>query len=507
MTLYELPPPPSALIEALRGIGYSLEDAVADIIDNSIAAGASNIHVRNHWNDDHPWLAIIDDGCGMEYDKLVSSMQLGCINPLAIRDVNDLGRFGMGLKTASLSQCRRLLVISKCKDKINGCVWDIDQISKAGSWQLEILEECDVANHKLVHDYLENSISGTIVLWETLDRMKEGEIFGEKEFNRKICEVYRQIGLCFHRFLSPMQGIDIQKKKIIITGNGTPIDADCPFHKDSQELEREFLCNRKIVVRPYILPRYSKIPQAEFSKYGGEEGYLNNQGFYVYRNRRLIVKGDWFRLVKKKELTKLCRVMIDILTNEQDHSWKIDIKKSHVFPPENIRRELVKIIDKILITGKCTLNPNKRKSRKPKPQATFWVRKPCSERISYEINRDHPLFQQINNEIDDQNRNRLNQFFSLLEKFFPQDQYYHDFADKPELLHTEEDSGKEARKTLQSAMENILGFMPDIQLEGLMTIEPFNRSSELTEQLWKEMETADGLRVNGQGGRCNCEPD
>ena len=108
-------PNPSALLESMREIGYSTESAIADLIDNSITANSRNINIRFSWDNGNPWISIIDDGNGMDMDELLTAMQIGSINPLDQRDPDDLGRFGLGLKTASLSQSRRFTVMSKRK--------------------------------------------------------------------------------------------------------------------------------------------------------------------------------------------------------------------------------------------------------------------------------------------------------------------------------------------------------------------------------------------------------
>jgi len=122
----DLRPDPASLIESMRDIGYSMETAVADLIDNSITAGASNIDIRFSWNDGDPWLAIVDDGYGMDSDELTNAMRLGSKNPLEERDKEDLGRYGLGLKTASFSQCRKLTVISKVGESIEGREWNLN---------------------------------------------------------------------------------------------------------------------------------------------------------------------------------------------------------------------------------------------------------------------------------------------------------------------------------------------------------------------------------------------
>jgi hypothetical protein len=137
---------------SLRDIGYSIRDAIADILDNSITAGAKRIWVDCHWNGGSPWLAITDDGCGMDFDALVSAMRFGSTSPLAPRKATDLGRFGLGLKTASLSQCRHLIVASKVKGDLCACEWDLAALAQAKSagWLLGVLTDSDINKHPML---------------------------------------------------------------------------------------------------------------------------------------------------------------------------------------------------------------------------------------------------------------------------------------------------------------------------------------------------------------------
>ena len=135
MKTMDMPPYAPTLIESTRAIGYSLEAAVADIIDNSIAAGARNVDLF-FFPIDGAYIAVLDDGAGMNTDELNSAMQYGSKNPNVERDANDLGRFGLGLKTASLSQCRCLSVITKQGERIEGRRWDLDHVAQAESWSL-----------------------------------------------------------------------------------------------------------------------------------------------------------------------------------------------------------------------------------------------------------------------------------------------------------------------------------------------------------------------------------
>ncbi|MEO5334388.1 MAG: ATP-binding protein, partial [Magnetococcus sp. YQC-5] len=125
-----VPPPASALVESLRGVGYSMPTAIADLIDNSISAGASTVHIRSLWVGRNSVITLLDDGQGMDGDELTNAMRLGWCSPLVDRPATDLGRFGLGLKTASFSQCRRLTVASKKDGALSIRRWDLDHISR-----------------------------------------------------------------------------------------------------------------------------------------------------------------------------------------------------------------------------------------------------------------------------------------------------------------------------------------------------------------------------------------
>src|SRR5690242_7095982 len=157
-----VPPSPTSLIEALRDIGYSIQTAIADIIDNSITANASNIQIRFAWNSGDSWLAIIDNGAGMTKDELINAIRLGSANPLRKRAGNDLGRFGLGMKTASFSQCRQLTVLSKKTKEVSCCEWDLDAISQSSEagWMLSDLDLDAIRKHKVVNTLYQEHLSG-----------------------------------------------------------------------------------------------------------------------------------------------------------------------------------------------------------------------------------------------------------------------------------------------------------------------------------------------------------
>lgn len=237
MRTIELPPYAPTLIESTRAIGYSLEAAVADIIDNSIAASAKNVDIF-FFPVDGAYIAILDNGNGMGTEELNAAMQYGSKNPIDARDAKDLGRFGLGLKTASLSQCRCLTVVAKQGDRIEGRQWDIDHVAETGSWSLIVLEAGELDSIPNIDD-LRAYESGTLVVWQKLDRLKAGEINFEQALGRKIDGVREHLSLVFHRYLSGEKGIT----KLKISINGEKVSASDPFleAKSVQAMDDETL--------------------------------------------------------------------------------------------------------------------------------------------------------------------------------------------------------------------------------------------------------------------------
>lgn len=171
MRYKDLPPFAPILMESTRAIGYSIESAIADVIDNSIAAKASKIDI-DFFPLDGAYISILDNGKGMDENELVKAMQYGSRNPLDKRSSLDLGRYGLGMKTASLSQCRVLTVISKQNDIVVGAQWNLNHVNEAQSWSLIILDEQEIKsknNWEKLADYRH----GTLVIWEETDSLLE----------------------------------------------------------------------------------------------------------------------------------------------------------------------------------------------------------------------------------------------------------------------------------------------------------------------------------------------
>lgn len=195
-------PEPESLLQSTRSFGYSVETAIADLIDNSITANATKIKISFGIDRYSSFVRIEDNGKGMNEKELLNAMKVGSFNPLDDRHENDLGRFGLGLKTASFSQCRRLTVKTRNKSG-KGFIrcWDLDIVKEKKDWVL--LRNCvDKVSEKNLGEFSEGG-SGTIVLWEKLDRLMESrELKSDKEhFYRKFDNVRKHLGLTFHRLL------------------------------------------------------------------------------------------------------------------------------------------------------------------------------------------------------------------------------------------------------------------------------------------------------------------
>ena len=159
-----------SLVESLRSLGYSFSAAIADLLDNSISAKAQNIYITAEPGS-NPSMIICDDGCGMSKQELYEAMRYGSSNPLDERLPDDLGRFGLGLKSASLSQCRKLIVISKKDGEINGYSWDLDYIIESRAWMLKGYKETEIRNLPKI-TMLDEVEHGTYILLQEFDRIK-----------------------------------------------------------------------------------------------------------------------------------------------------------------------------------------------------------------------------------------------------------------------------------------------------------------------------------------------
>lgn len=423
-------PEPESLLQSARSFGYSIETAIADLIDNSITAGANEITITYGIDNFSSFVRIEDNGRGMTENELLNAMKIGSFNPLHSRQTEDLGRFGLGLKTASFSQCRRLTVKSR-KDPKNEYVrcWDLDFVTDKKDWVL-LKTYVDDKSAKNVGNFSLGS-SGTIVLWEKLDRLVESsENESSKEhFYRKFENVKRHIGLIFHRF--------IEENQISFKIQGNEVFSLNPFNISlkipSTELAEEHLSisGQSIIIQPYVLPHESKLTTNEKSQLQLMKGWTEHQGIYLYRNKRLISEGSWLDLgFRKKESQRLCRIAIDI-PNTLDKEWHIDVKKSSAKIPDTIRKRIKEIcfnsIDKAVKVYSHRGAYLKRKDEK-KEITYFWKAKQKNGKRFYEVNRQHPIYGLISQYLQEHSY-ILDDYIKLIGESLPINFIVTDFAD------------------------------------------------------------------------------
>lgn len=431
--IMEHPPSAASLSATLRDLGYSLETAVADLIDNSISAGADSIEIFCDLSGKMPSLVILDNGKGLTSKDLIDAMRHGAKNPKEKRDPSDLGRFGLGLKTASFSQCRLLTMVSRRNGMTSAATWDLDLIDRKDGWLLIVHDEEEIA----LLPYLSRMSScGTAVIWRELDRLGESES-GElrEEIVAEKLEVLRQhLSLVFHRFLAgEIKGFP----PLSISINGLhlrPFDPFCKKNRATQMLPEEVvrIGGEKISMQAYILPHHSRLSVREFELYRTTSDFISNQGVYVYRNGRLMVWGDWFRLVPKGEATKLARVQIDF-TNALDEHWTIDIKKSRARPPVQVRDRLRQIIN--TITGRSILvHRGRGVLLHQEEKSPIWNRYSDREHIRFTLNSSHPLITDLRSTLNPEQIGKLQVLIESVSASLPLEMIYSDFSTSPKEM-------------------------------------------------------------------------
>lgn len=453
------PPSAASLSASMRDLGYSLETAVADLIDNSISAKADRIDIICAVSGEVPMVAILDNGKGMTEVELLAAMRHGTDNPKRRRLPKDLGRFGLGLKTATFSQCRSLTVVSISGTSICGAEWNLDRIDAADDWILSVLDKNDI--QALPHvDRLGKH--GTAVLWRELDRMLEDEVGDRREeiVNEKLEVVGRHLALVFHRFLSgEVKGYP----RITLAINGRPIAAFDPFCRKNpatQVLPEEIvrIGDAEVRLQPYVLPHHSRLSALEYEYYQDRSDFISNQGGYIYRNGRLMAWGDWFRLVPKGETTKLARVQIDF-PNSLDEVWTIDIKKSRARPPHAVRERLRQIIDGIA-SRSMLVHRGRGQKLFQETQVPFWERYADREGIRFSINGQHPIIVALAERLSSENAGLLCTLLDSVAASLPVEMIYSDYSTQPREINQRSVDESLALERLRSLRKVLYGDGP-----------------------------------------------
>ncbi|MDP2875392.1 MAG: ATP-binding protein [Holophaga sp.] len=478
------------MIESLRGLGYSAPTAIADLIDNSISAGAGRVDLLFHWEGSHSHIRILDDGDGMNDPELDKAMRLGERSPKDSRASGDLGRFGLGMKTASFSQCRRLTVASK-KDGTTSCLrWDLDVLARSEDNGWHLLEGPHPGSSHLL-EVLGNS-AGTLVVWEEMDRIVAPG-FMEQDFLDLMDRVEQHLAMVFHRYLegtSPKLGLTI---------NGRPIAPWDPFlarhpATSSSPVERIPTASGIVEAQWHVLPHKDKLDPRTHESSGGRDGWTAQQGFYVYRNERLLLAGSWLGLGQgrpwsKEEAYRLARIRVDI-PNTADEDWRIDIRKSVARPPVAIRMRLTRLAEDAREHARRVF-AHRGQTGRGRQQSVIqaWRVDRSDYGIRYRIDESHPAIKGVMDEAGPL-LPALKAMLRVIEETVPVQRIWLDTTEAHETPRTgfSGEPAGEIAAVLGAVFRNLVerrGYQPEEARERLIKTEPFNNFPELVRALGK----------------------
>ncbi|MFI3297378.1 MAG: ATP-binding protein [bacterium] len=476
-------PAPASMIETFRAIGYSLETAVADIIDNSISANSKNIWLNSIWRGEDSIITIHDDGNGMNSEELIEALRPGTKHPLDDRNEGDLGRFGLGLKTASFSQCRMLSVISKREGYAPVYYsWDLDYVNESRQWELlrYIPEEFE--------HFFDDKNYGTLVVWSKIDRLLPVGTTSSDEnamakFTESMERVKNHIAMTFHRFIEDKQVKLYSWERLIKPWN--PFLASEP----ATQVHPEDYISNGATMRGYILPHKSRISEDVYKYAEGQNGWGAQQGFYVYRGRRLLLSGDWLGLFRKEEHYKLARIQID-LSNNLDTEWQIDIKKSTARPPLSCKDQLKSYAMRVRSQA-CEAFRHRGRIIKQRSGQTFqplWLDKKKGNKWSFTVNRDHAIIQEYKDLAQTEPEKAIEMLLRFVEETIPTKTIFIKESEQGDSQTKPFEGGDNYKELIVPAKliyknQLIQGKTVEQAKAFLMNLDPFNNYPELIETL------------------------
>ncbi|OYW34831.1 MAG: ATP-binding protein [Rhizobiales bacterium 12-66-7] len=488
------PPHAGSMFESLRGLGYAPATAIADLIDNSLSANSSKIDVQLEWAGPESWVRIVDDGGGMDDAALEAGMRLGARDPRAERAPSDLGRFGLGLKTASFSQARRLTVASRRNGGPTVCLrWDLDLIGQEPGAEWPLFEGPAPGSEHLLAP-LDKMEHGTVVLWERLDRIVT-DGFTATDMIELADRIEVHLAMTFHRLM------DGQQPQLRLLLNGRPVKPWDPFlighpGKALESPEYKILHTTGVTVQRHVLPHRDMLKPAEQEAAAGPGGWTQQEGFYVYRNRRLLLAGGWLGLGDggkpwpRDEAHRLARIRLDI-PNSVDAEWKINVLKSTASPPVRLRQQLRKLASETRETARRVFAHRGHitpiTGMRSNAVAEAWQVRRSAQGTSYRIARDHDLVASILNRAGSLKPDIL-ALLRLIEETVPVQRIWLDTAEDKETPRTGfvGAPANEVMETLSSIFEALVtfrGLSPIEARERLGRTPPFNQHLDLVADL------------------------
>lgn len=424
----EIPPNPEDLIKSIAEQGYSLEAALADLVDNCISAAAQHVEILIDTDQEPYTLYLADDGNGMSEDLLKSAMRFPSSSPDGKRDDNDLGRFGLGMKTASFSQTRRFSVISRKRGtkKYAGRTWDVDLL-KDGKWLLAVNDKQSIdsilSNYRKLSDGFLNSFNGfepsTIVVWRGMYKFENylSSTHRKTALKKEITEITSDyLSLVFHRFMERR----VSPLKIRI--NNARLTEFNPFpiqEKDVRPIEfreRSFGSD-SIKVEGFVLPSraVAESVQAAGTWTTKRMSLMDMEGVYIYRVDRIISFGDWIGMTRKGPRLQLARLRVEI-GNKVDHLLHLNVAKSQIQIPHDLRLGFEAYVEDLKTEAEREYYNRglKRGTRKKAELYELFQYRPSTKGLLLEMNQDFPVLQELLREITPTQKSKLNILFRLL---------------------------------------------------------------------------------------------
>lgn len=404
-------PDPEHLIKSISEQGYSLESSLADLIDNSISANSKRIEILVDTDSEPFILFIADDGDGMDEKALKLNLKFPSSSPDEKRHQKDLGRFGLGLKTASFAQTRCFTVLSKKKGGHKYCArtWDVGHLKDTKKWEIivntqeqidALLDSYKALSNNFLNGF-DNYNPSTIIAWQGLykfDAYLDSELRSQS-VKKEITEITSEyLSLVFHRFLEKSLKIRINNN-ILNPFNPFPEQSDLRKIESNQKLFK----SSKLLIEGYILPSRSIKESKNNSIWTlPNKGLMEMEGIYIYREDRLILFGGWQGIIKKSPKLQLARIKVN-LGNSVDHLFHLNVAKSSIVIPYDLKVSFLRYISIVKNEAEKEYNNTSLRSvtsREKQAKDLLFIRKPSNTGMLMEINMDFPLVKSIIVDLD-----------------------------------------------------------------------------------------------------------
>lgn len=482
-------PNPEYLIKSIAEQGYTLETSLADLIDNSIAANATKVEILVGLEKEPFMLFVADNGDGMNETELKLNMQFPSNSPAHLRDKSDLGRFGLGMKTASFAHTRRFTVLSKKKGETEYAArtWDVEYLTKKKKWKILIPSKQEIEDILKNYQYLTTSYlksfddfaASTIIVWEGLYKYEQFLSTENKKtaVQQDINEITNEyLSVVFHRFM------ERASEPLKIRVNNQHVEPFNPFPESEADF-RPIMPKHKAIktdalsMKGFVLPsRSMKEVRAGNSIWTTHsKSLMDMEGIYVYRADRLIRFGGWSGLIKKTPRLQLARLMVEV-GNGIDDIIQLNVSKSQITIPYEIKRAFLKYLielqneaEKEYINN--TITAALVKKGNPSNVEVF-LKQFTNKGVAFKINRNFTLIEELSKTLNKSELLKLNVLIRIFQNTINKMKMGNDYESVREIIESEENTESENLYAIRDLLGNgiskdevIKHFLPLIGLD------------------------------------------